>query len=49
VQQHWSQSAQEIQQRVIEDVRSHIGNHRVYDDITLIILKKMPHKDGATI
>jgi phosphoserine phosphatase RsbU/P len=40
VQQHWSQSAQEIQQRVIEDVRSHIGNHRVYDDITLVILKK---------
>ncbi len=40
VQKHWSQSAHAIQERVIEDVRSHIGNHRVYDDITLVILKK---------
>jgi phosphoserine phosphatase RsbU/P len=49
VQQHWSQPAQVIQQRVIEDVRSHIGKHRVYDDITLVILKKMPQKDEVII
>jgi phosphoserine phosphatase RsbU/P len=50
VQQHWSQPAHTIQQRVIEDVRSHIGNHRVYDDITLVILKKMhPRSDAETL
>jgi phosphoserine phosphatase RsbU/P len=49
VQKHWSQSAQEIQQQVIADVRSHIGNHRVYDDITLVILKKKLQKEEVTI
>jgi phosphoserine phosphatase RsbU/P len=49
VQQHWSQPAQTIQQQVIADVRSHIGNHRVYDDITLVILKKRTQKDEVTI
>jgi phosphoserine phosphatase RsbU/P len=49
VQKHWSQPAQAIQQRVIEDVRSHIGNHRVYDDITLVILKKKPQKAESII
>jgi sigma-B regulation protein RsbU (phosphoserine phosphatase) len=40
VRQHWAEPAEEIQQRVIEDVRSHIGSLPVYDDITLVILKK---------
>jgi sigma-B regulation protein RsbU (phosphoserine phosphatase) len=40
VQQHWAESAHEIQQRVIEDVRSHRGDCPVDDDITLVILKK---------
>lgn len=50
VQRHWSEPAQTIQEQVIADVRSHIGNHRVYDDITLVILKqKAPQSDGDTL
>jgi phosphoserine phosphatase RsbU/P len=41
VQQHWALPAQAIQERVIADVRSHIGNCPVYDDITLVILKQL--------
>jgi two-component system sensor histidine kinase ChiS len=33
-------SADEIKQAVIDDVRSHIGTQKVYDDITLLILKQ---------
>jgi phosphoserine phosphatase RsbU/P len=41
VRQHWALPAQAIQERVIADVRSHIGNCPVYDDITLVILKQL--------
>jgi phosphoserine phosphatase RsbU/P len=41
VRQHWSLSAQEIQERAIADVRSHIGGGPVYDDMTLVILKQL--------
>jgi sigma-B regulation protein RsbU (phosphoserine phosphatase) len=40
VQQHWAKPAQAIQQRVLEDLRSHMGNCPIYDDLTLVILKK---------
>ncbi|MDM8557214.1 SpoIIE family protein phosphatase [Candidatus Parabeggiatoa sp. HSG14] len=40
IQQHWQQTAQEIQQAVIEDVRQFIGTQKVYDDITLLVLKQ---------
>jgi phosphoserine phosphatase RsbU/P len=40
IQQHWALSAQEIQERVIADLRSHIGETPVYDDMTLVILKR---------
>lgn len=40
VEQSWHLSAQAIRAAIIEDVRSHIGNHRVYDDITLVVLKR---------
>ncbi|MBF2048490.1 MAG: SpoIIE family protein phosphatase [Elainella sp. C42_A2020_010] len=40
VQQHWQQSVQEIQQAVIRDVKRHIGNQIVHDDITLLVLKQ---------
>ncbi len=33
-------SASEIRDYVIADLRSHIGKHRIYDDITLLILKQ---------
>ncbi len=40
LQKHWHLTASEIRQAVIEDVRSHIGKHKVYDDITLVVLKQ---------
>lgn len=40
VQHHRHQSADSIRQAVIEDLRSHIGVEKVYDDITLVILKQ---------
>jgi len=40
VSQNWSQSAEAIKEVVITDVRSHIGEQEVYDDITLIVLKQ---------
>jgi serine phosphatase RsbU (regulator of sigma subunit) len=40
VQQNWQQSAKEIREAVIQDLRSHIGVEKVYDDITLVVLKQ---------
>ena len=40
VQQNWQQSAKDIRQAVIQNVRSHIGVEKVYDDITLVVLKQ---------
>ncbi|WRH66619.1 MAG: SpoIIE family protein phosphatase [Planktothrix sp. GU0601_MAG3] len=40
VKKHWHLTALEIRKAVIDDLRSHIGKHKVYDDITLIILKQ---------
>jgi len=34
------QSAEQIKQTVLDDLRSHIGQQKVYDDITLLILKQ---------
>lgn len=40
VQQNWQQTAKDIRQAVIENLRSHIGAEKVYDDITLVVLKQ---------
>jgi two-component system, sensor histidine kinase ChiS len=40
VTKHYLLSAEEIKQVVIDDLKQHIGNQKVYDDITLLILKK---------
>jgi predicted ATPase/serine phosphatase RsbU (regulator of sigma subunit) len=40
IQRHWQQSAAEIRQAVIDDVRRHIGEQKVYDDITLVAIKQ---------
>ncbi|MEM8672499.1 MAG: SpoIIE family protein phosphatase [Cyanobacteria bacterium P01_G01_bin.67] len=37
---NWQQSAEVIKETVIEDVRQHIGKQKVYDDITLVVLKQ---------
>jgi serine phosphatase RsbU (regulator of sigma subunit) len=40
IQQHWQQTAQEIREAVIDDVRQFIGEQKVFDDITLLVLKQ---------
>jgi serine phosphatase RsbU (regulator of sigma subunit) len=38
--QHWAGSAQDIQAAVLADVRCHIGDQKVYDDMTLVVVKQ---------
>jgi sigma-B regulation protein RsbU (phosphoserine phosphatase) len=40
VRHNWQRSAKEVRQLVIEDLQQHIKEHRVYDDITLVVLKQ---------
>ncbi|AFZ12724.1 putative integral membrane sensor protein [Crinalium epipsammum PCC 9333] len=40
ISQNWHFSAQEIKQAVIDDLRRHIGTQKVFDDITLLVLKR---------
>lgn len=39
--QNWHRSAEEIKQAIITDVRRHIGTQKVFDDITLLVLKRV--------
>lgn len=39
---NWHLSAKEIEQAIIEDVRVHINKQKVFDDITLVVLKRQP-------
>ncbi|NET59237.1 MAG: PP2C family protein-serine/threonine phosphatase [Symploca sp. SIO2E6] len=40
ISQNWQGTAQEIQQAVIDDLRGFIGTQKVFDDITLVVLKQ---------
>ncbi|UNU23369.1 HAMP domain-containing protein [Microcoleus vaginatus HSN003] len=40
ISQNWHLSAGEIKQAVIDDLRRHIGTQKVFDDITLLVLKR---------
>ncbi len=40
VQQNWQLSATEIKNAIIDDVKRHIGEQKIYDDITLLVLKQ---------
>jgi serine phosphatase RsbU (regulator of sigma subunit) len=40
IRQNWQQTAQEIIEAVIADVRRFIGKQKVFDDITLLVLKQ---------
>jgi NO-binding membrane sensor protein with MHYT domain/serine phosphatase RsbU (regulator of sigma subunit) len=40
ISQNWHLSAQEIKQAVIDDLRGHIGTQKVFDDITLLVVKR---------
>jgi len=37
---HWQQPSSQIQQAIITDVRQHISTQKIYDDITLLVIKK---------
>jgi serine phosphatase RsbU (regulator of sigma subunit) len=41
ISQNWHLSAQEIKQAVIDDLRRHIGSQKVFDDITLLVVKRI--------
>lgn len=38
--QHWQDSAEEVKEAVITDLRQHIGQQKVFDDITLLVVKQ---------
>ncbi|MEG4026016.1 SpoIIE family protein phosphatase [Microcoleus sp. S13C4] len=40
ISKNWPLSAGEIKQAVIDDLRRHIGTQKVFDDITLLVLKR---------
>lgn len=40
ISRHWQEPALAVQQAVIDDVYRHIGKQKVYDDITLLVLKQ---------
>ncbi len=40
VKQHWQTSANRLREMVINDVRQYIGEQKVFDDMTLLILKQ---------
>lgn len=40
VTKYWQSSANDIRQAVIDELQQHIGEQKVYDDITLLVLKQ---------
>ncbi|NMF57794.1 SpoIIE family protein phosphatase [Pseudanabaena yagii GIHE-NHR1] len=40
ISQHWHLPSEQIKDAIIADVRRHIGEQKVFDDITLLILKR---------
>ncbi|RKZ74214.1 MAG: serine/threonine protein kinase, partial [Candidatus Parabeggiatoa sp. nov. 1] len=40
VKHNWQQTAQEIREAVIDNVRQFIGQQKIYDDITLLVIKQ---------
>lgn len=40
ISQSWSKSAEEIKQAIIDDVHHFIGKQKVFDDITLLVIKQ---------
>nr|WP_240806869.1 SpoIIE family protein phosphatase [Polyangium spumosum] len=39
--QHHKKTSQEIKDAIIEDLMSHIGTNKVYDDITVLVIKRL--------
>ena len=45
ISQNWHNSAEEIKQAIVSDVKGHIGKQKVFDDITLVVLKQKPFEE----
>lgn len=45
ISENWHKSAPDIKDAVITDVRRHIGKQKVFDDITLLVLKRQSDLD----
>ncbi len=43
---NWTKSAEEIKQAIITDVKGFIGEQRVFDDITLLVIKQKEFDDS---
>ncbi|MBN1889493.1 MAG: SpoIIE family protein phosphatase, partial [Thermoflexales bacterium] len=41
ISRHWVESAAEIKQAVVSDVRQFIGRQKVFDDLTLLVVKQL--------
>jgi sigma-B regulation protein RsbU (phosphoserine phosphatase) len=41
ISQNWDKSAESIKQAIIGDVKQHIGEQKVFDDITLVVIKQL--------
>ncbi|OQY46179.1 MAG: hypothetical protein B6242_08425 [Anaerolineaceae bacterium 4572_78] len=39
VSQNWHQSAKDVKTAIVADVQNHIGEQKVYDDLTLLVIK----------
>jgi sigma-B regulation protein RsbU (phosphoserine phosphatase) len=37
---HWTQPANAVKEAIVADVRDFIGEQTVYDDLTLVVLKR---------
>ena len=40
VSQHWAQPAEVVKECVVADVHQHMGAQTMYDDITLVVVKR---------
>ena len=40
ISENWHKSALEIKDDIITDLRRHIGTQKIFDDITLLVLKR---------
>jgi sigma-B regulation protein RsbU (phosphoserine phosphatase) len=49
ISENWDKSAQAIKEAVIADVRQFIGKQKVFDDITLLVLKRQGEVSGAML
>ena len=45
ISQNWHNSAEEIKQAIVSDVKRYIGEQKVFDDITLVVLKQKPFEE----